>query len=527
MKNNRPRISIVMPCYNAAKHIAQSIQSILDQTLTDFELIIIDDGSNDKTEIVIRSFKDVRIKYHKLGLNQGNYSARNIGMKLARGKYIAMLDADDIAKIDRLEIQFNFLEKHKSIGCLGGLSEVIDDNGELIGKIDRPLSYKEIKVSFLKDNYLTQSTLMFRSTLIKKHNLRYNERYMYAGDYDFVARMIQLFKVVNLDKVLVQYRIHPSQISSAKKREQQRFAKEIRGRQLDIFQIRYTKKDLKLYLSVISEQILTREKIDSAIVWFNKLLNANEIVCAFDKKLLFNSFNQLLIRVIYLHKNDVKQNNFKAILGNNAKITANIINLKKRTERLNNVLKQFEGKEEFDVKIYNAIEHSVGAYGLWQSIRDIIIKASDANKEFVLICEDDLEFTAHYNKHLLYDCIKVASINGADILCGGVSGGFKLPKILTKHLIKLDGYWCNHFIIVFRPFFQKIIKHDFDLRSKVDLTMSTLTNNILVINPFIAVQKSFGYSDVTLYNNQNEDWVNNRFKSVEKSLERFLQKGFF
>jgi len=288
------KISVIIPCYNAEKHIMQAIQSILNQTYKNFELIIVNDGSTDDTESVVKQFNDPRIKFQILKRNKGNYHARNVGLKLAQGKYIAFLDADDIAKDYRLETQFDFLEKHKNVGCIGGLSEVIDQDGQLIGKIDRPLNYKEIKVCFLKDNYLTQSTMMIRAGLIKKHLLSFNEKYLYSGDYDFVARILHLFPVINLDQVLVQYRVHRNQISSSKNSEQRAYARQIRGNQLDIFQIKYTKEELQLHLNLMEGNTLSAEKTQTAINWLNRLLEANEIQKIFSKKTLFTFFSQIL-----------------------------------------------------------------------------------------------------------------------------------------------------------------------------------------------------------------------------------------
>src|SRR5690606_10581123 len=110
------------PVFNRELYLAEAIESILNQTYSNFEFIIINDGSSDKTEEIILEYqeKDKRIKYYKNEENIGNNRTRNNGTKLARGKFIAIMDSDDIAVPDRLETQFNYLEKHPEIGIIGG-----------------------------------------------------------------------------------------------------------------------------------------------------------------------------------------------------------------------------------------------------------------------------------------------------------------------------------------------------------------------------------------------------------------------
>lgn len=287
------KISVIMPCYNAEKYIGQAIQSILQQTFTDFKLLVIDDGSTDGTANEIRKFKDRRIKYHRLPLNKGNYVARNAGIKMAKGKYIAMMDADDISLPYRLQVQFEYLEKYKSVGCIGGLSEIIDNKGHLVGHISRPLSHKQIKVSFLKDNYLTQSTIMIRTGLLRKYGLSYNESYRYSSDYDFVARVLEITKVHNLEKVLVRYRVHESQISRAKKQQQHEIADQIRKKYLDLLKINYTPTEFALHLDLMRGRALKQEEIEKGMNWFDKLIKANTELNIFDKEILSQFFKDI------------------------------------------------------------------------------------------------------------------------------------------------------------------------------------------------------------------------------------------
>nr|WP_245189694.1 glycosyltransferase [Lunatimonas salinarum] len=165
-----------MPCFNAENYIVEAIKSILSQKLRNLELIIIDDGSTDKTERLVRAFSDKRIRYLCLEKNRGNYVARNMGLDLAQGKYIAMADADDISLPDRIQTQYDYLEANPNIAAVGSRMEIVDQDGKSIHMTDEPLEYDEIKIAFLRDNCLAQPTLMFRRSLLEA-GYRYDESF--------------------------------------------------------------------------------------------------------------------------------------------------------------------------------------------------------------------------------------------------------------------------------------------------------------------------------------------------------------
>lgn len=200
-----------------------------------------------------------------------------------------------------------------------------------------------------------------------------------------------------------------------------------------------------------------------------------------------------------------------------------IINLKRRTERLNHIIKEFKDKDEFELSFIEAVEDKVGAAGLWKTMIKIIEIARSNKEPFVIICEDDHYFTENYNKEYLIQSIEEAETQGADILCGGISGGYNYALPLTKNRFWVDRYWCNQFIIIYAKFYQTMLNTSFDPTKKVDQTLSGLTANKMVIFPFISHQKYFGYSDVTKFNNENEEWVMNRFKLASDHLSSILK----
>lgn len=200
-------------------------------------------------------------------------------------------------------------------------------------------------------------------------------------------------------------------------------------------------------------------------------------------------------------------------------IPAYIINLSEREDRLKNVLNEFKGKREFDVKIINAVKHKIGAMGLWMTIQKIIQFAIKNDDDVIIICEDDHQFTSAYNKKFLFENIIEAHYQGCDLLSGGVSGNFKSEVIpISRNRFWIQEYWCNQFIVVYRSLFERILSHKFDIRSKVDLTISELTDKKMFLFPFISIQKIYEYSDVTARNNNDLEWLQTRFSYATERL---------
>ncbi|MDQ2719741.1 MAG: glycosyltransferase [Bacteroidota bacterium] len=217
MSNCFPKISVILPAFNVELYIKDAIESILNQTLSDFELLIYNDGSTDNTHHIISSFNDDRIIYKRIEKNAGYLNLLNGGLALAKGKYIARMDADDIAFPNRFEEQFNYLENNPEVGICGSWVEVI---GNLTGIVERPVTFEQIQSALFFGCPLTHPTIMMRTDLIRKYNLKYRQEYYYAEDHYFFAEASFHFKIVNLPLVLLKYRIHDQQIGSAKWKEQ-------------------------------------------------------------------------------------------------------------------------------------------------------------------------------------------------------------------------------------------------------------------------------------------------------------------
>ncbi|TDQ08442.1 glycosyltransferase family 25 protein [Pedobacter metabolipauper] len=182
---------------------------------------------------------------------------------------------------------------------------------------------------------------------------------------------------------------------------------------------------------------------------------------------------------------------------NHAQFPIYVINLKKRPERLQSIQHEFLGRNEFKVTIVEAIEHPNGAIGLWQSIRSVFSKVTD--EEFIIICEDDHQFTDAYSPEILASCIDEARKNDADVLLGGVSWFTEAAQI-AEYLFSVETFSATQFVVVFSKFYKQILDADFGDHDSADYKIAALSTKKFILFPFISTQKEFGYSDATSKN---------------------------
>ena len=206
-----------MPVYNTKEeYLREAIESILNQTFTDFELLVVDDASTEDVSRVINSYSDERIHYYRLAKNEGAAGARNYALSKATGDYIALMDSDDVSYSTRFEKQIAYLEDHPEIGCLGSGADVIGDDKD---KINFPcVSGHEAIEAFLifEGCAFCQSTVMVRKSILDKYNIQYNKQeYAIAEDYALWCRLIPYTKFYNLKDPLFLYRDHAQNTSHA------------------------------------------------------------------------------------------------------------------------------------------------------------------------------------------------------------------------------------------------------------------------------------------------------------------------
>ncbi|MGL5207427.1 MAG: glycosyltransferase family 2 protein [Acidaminococcaceae bacterium] len=209
-----PKISVIMPVYNTnKKYLLEAIDSVLQQTYTDFELLLVDDASTENTKECIASHKDPRLKYFRLTENHGVSYARNFGIKKATGEFLAFLDSDDIALPNRFETQLRFFDNNSFVDCVGSAALIIPEGK----KLQFPTQHEDIVVYLLfRGCAFTQSTVMLRKKIITENNIFYNDKYNAAEDYAFWLDLIGIANFANINEVLVKYRWHGNNLSIAK-----------------------------------------------------------------------------------------------------------------------------------------------------------------------------------------------------------------------------------------------------------------------------------------------------------------------
>lgn len=205
--SNKPVISVVMPVLNGEKYLRKAIESVLNQSFKDFEFIIINDGSTDTTEEIIKSYQDPRIVYIKNSSNKGLSVSFNIGIRIARGTYIARMDADDICVLDRLERQLSFLKNYSNIDIVGSSVILTDGEGRNLKQVNRPTNHMDIKWKSLFSTPVFHPTVFAKSEILK--NNPYDESLSNSEDYELWSRLLFTTNTqfANIDEPLLFYRI--------------------------------------------------------------------------------------------------------------------------------------------------------------------------------------------------------------------------------------------------------------------------------------------------------------------------------
>ena len=204
-------VSVIMPAYNAEKYIAAAIDSILSQTFGDFEFIIINDCSTDRTEEIVLSYEDPRIVYLKNDENLGVAKTLNKGLAAAKGKYIARMDADDISMPERLAKQVAFLEMNPNIAVMGTNVEIFNETGTICTgwSATEP---EQMKVDLLYACGLAHPSVMIRTDAIRDLG-GYDPEFNGLEDYELWCRVTEKHQITTLPDILLRYRIHGSQVT--------------------------------------------------------------------------------------------------------------------------------------------------------------------------------------------------------------------------------------------------------------------------------------------------------------------------
>lgn len=210
--NRNPLVSVVLPAYNAQNTIGEAIQSIIDQTYSNWELLIINDGSKDDTKLSILSFKDPRIKYIENDENKKLIYTLNRGLSLSTGDYIARMDADDIAWPTRLEQQVAFMESHLDVIVCGSWVKTFGDGVKSREKKTFEFD-AEIRENYLLTSPIAHPTAFIRRSCLVESGIQYDQEFKDAEDYKMWLDLMDYGKFHNIQECLLNYRISKTQVS--------------------------------------------------------------------------------------------------------------------------------------------------------------------------------------------------------------------------------------------------------------------------------------------------------------------------
>lgn len=210
-----PKLSIILPAYNAEKYIAETIESVLNQEYTDFELLILDDGSKDKTAEIIKTFDDTRIRYIKNEKNLGLIQTLNKGISLAKGMYIGRIDADDVwYNTKKISLQMAYFDTHPDTVLVGTSAIAIDQDGNTLFDMHYPSGEAYIKSHFLSGNpFIHPSVIFLKEAAVRAGGFLAED--LHAEDYSLWLRLGAMGHIDNIDAPLMKYRIHSTGISQS------------------------------------------------------------------------------------------------------------------------------------------------------------------------------------------------------------------------------------------------------------------------------------------------------------------------
>jgi len=299
--DNLPLVSVTIPVYNAGKFLKETIESVLSQTYRNFELILVNDASTDNSKNLILSYSDPRIIYLENPTNSGIVKTRNNGLTQAKGKYIAILDADDISLPQRLEKQVAFLEAHSDYGLCGTFYEVIDTNGNFSVRIEVPSSFTDIHTFLLFNNCFCHSSVMIRAELIK--NSQFTQGYDIIEDYEMAYRLSAVTKLSNIPLFITKYRVHGTNQTITRADRLTNLRKKMDERILTDLKINFTEQELASHSNFINSHYTffkSSRELEQLENWLMKLYNFLEEKKEYNMELVARIFIKRWILMFYI-----------------------------------------------------------------------------------------------------------------------------------------------------------------------------------------------------------------------------------
>lgn len=219
-----PKISVIMSVYNGARYLKEAVDSILNQTFTDFEFLIVNDCSNDNSPQILKEYaeKDNRIKIITNEFNLGLTKNLNKMIRQVKGEYIARFDCDDVSLPTRFEKQVKFLNENPKVALVSSWSSLMDDNGKIFGTVKYPINNIELKKVLIRYNPFFHPAVMMRKSALDNVGF-YNESWRFAQDYELWLRIARKYEIANIPEILLNYRETSCSITGSKNKLQTGF----------------------------------------------------------------------------------------------------------------------------------------------------------------------------------------------------------------------------------------------------------------------------------------------------------------
>ena len=281
---DRPLVSVLLPVRNGGATISVALESLIRQSFSNFEVLVLDDGSSDASANIARAMGDPRIRVFVDDLNRGLAARLNQGIQLARGEYIARMDADDISLPTRLQLQFDLMEQHNEIGLCGTWYESFMDD-KVIGKSTYGPDHATICFKHLFQIHLSHGTGMFRTSVLKEHGLYFNPDFSHAEDYELWSRISTVTKLANIQQVLYRVRHHENEVSKKYADVQQANSYRVKEKLFNALGVNVTKEEMDIFQSIAYHKYEYSDKfIEGATALLEKMLHAKGYESFFSQK---------------------------------------------------------------------------------------------------------------------------------------------------------------------------------------------------------------------------------------------------
>lgn len=275
MRDTAPRLTVLLPVYNAAPYLGEAVRSVLGQSFADFELLAIDDGSTDESLDILRSFGDSRMRVERNDANLGLIATLNKGIDLARGEFVARMDGDDVAMPRRLEAQVALMDGDAGLGACGMFIETFGHGHPAVQRY--PVRNEQVQCHLLGYTPMAHPTVMFRKPMFDHHGLRYDRNFPHAEDYDLLERASHCFRLANIPEVGLRYRLHATQVSRVHSGILQESVARIRSRRMKLFlQDEYSESVpdiLEMFFN--TGRHVTLEDVSEIREWIDRIMDRN------------------------------------------------------------------------------------------------------------------------------------------------------------------------------------------------------------------------------------------------------------